>query len=167
MTDIALQPLAQVAFARYGDVIAHAGAERRRDIKGAFTHGTAVPSPAMWVNRLAAHPATYIEIDLLECHPASAQSLIPLSRSRFAVIVCEPDPGGQPDLATLSAFVTDGGQGVCYRPGCWHFAFTPIDSDAQVAVVFASRTGEGDTQFARLQTGLRVRLEPTSAEAQS
>jgi ureidoglycolate lyase len=159
MTAISLEPLTAASFKAFGHVVAHSGDQRRFDFPAAFAHSTSLASPGMWVNRMKAHRASSLLVSSMECHPHSAQTFIPLGCGRCVVIVCESDDGGEPEPSTLRAFVTDGRQGVCLLPACWHFAFTAIDTDSDVAVLFASCSQSGGTRIADLDRAVEVRMD--------
>jgi ureidoglycolate lyase len=62
---------------------------------------------------------------LLEKHPHSTQTFVPMNASRYLAVVALG--GDAPDLATLQAFVAHGGTAVSYRPGVWHHPLIALD----------------------------------------
>jgi ureidoglycolate lyase len=67
-----------------------------------------------------------LEIKLLEKHQHSTQVFMPMTdAARFLTIVCLG--ADAPDLATLLVFLTEGAQGVSYRPGVWHYPMTVLE----------------------------------------
>lgn len=153
MTQNAMRIQAQTidpdSFAAYGEIIQHAGDKRRHDLAVPFATAGRPLNQAIWVNKLGRHPDRSVAVDLLERHPYSAQTFIPLQPSRCLVVVALSDPAGQPDLETLRAFVTRQGQGVAYRPSVWHYSFTSLDTANEVAVIMGDSGGQDDTQYAR------------------
>ncbi|KAH0612874.1 uncharacterized protein H6S33_009254 [Morchella sextelata] len=97
---------------------------------------------------------------ILERHPYSSQSFIPLAlppcadndtASRYLVIVAptlRDVEGAPPDLEGLRAFVCSGVQGVTYAAGTWHAPMVALgEVEVQFAVVVAENGVEGeDTQ---------------------
>lgn len=67
-----------------------------------------------------------LEIKLLEKHPYSTQAFLPMSTTgRYLTVVAL---GGEtPDLSTLAVFITEGAQGVSYKPGVWHYPMTVLE----------------------------------------
>ena len=149
--------LSAYAFELYGDVIENKTNQRRRDFSTPFAGLDAGTTPRFWVNRLQPSPTRSIVIDLMECHPRSPQTFIPMREVPYLIAVALSGDDGLPDPRTLSAFTSEGGQGVCYRRSVWHFAFTSLDDINEVAVIMAD-SGHGDTLFARLAQPVIVDL---------
>ncbi|KAI1814160.1 ureidoglycolate hydrolase [Poronia punctata] len=81
-----------------------------------------------------------IEIKILERHPFTSQTFIPLAGGKYLVVVAPtsdekdedgdfpgPEKGkgmgmgkGMPDLKNLKAFIANGNQAVTYKAGTWH-----------------------------------------------
>lgn len=63
-------------------------------------------------------------IKVLEKHPFSSQTFLPMGRDRedvsYLVVVALADESGEPDLSTLEAFTCKGTQAVTYGAGVWH-----------------------------------------------
>jgi ureidoglycolate lyase len=72
-----------------------------------------------------------------------------------------------PNSDTLCAFVSDGGQGVCYRRGVPHFAFTSLDEVNEVVVIMSEAGDDHDTVVVDLAQPVRVDLRAKSAPAVS
>jgi ureidoglycolate lyase len=65
------------------------------------------------------------EAKLLERHAFSSQLFVPMNAGRYLVVVAE---GGEaPDLATLSVFLAQGAEAICYAPGIWHHPMIALD----------------------------------------
>lgn len=65
------------------------------------------------------------EIKVLEKHPFSTQTFIPMGRDiksgyAYLVVTALPDKNGEPDLLTLQAFLCKSNQAVTYGAGVWH-----------------------------------------------
>ncbi|KAI1188129.1 ureidoglycolate hydrolase [Nemania serpens] len=137
--------------------------------------------------REAKAKADSIEIKVLERHPFTTQTFIPLTADgtkRYLVVVAPtldptsededlpvPDEGeivglqrpGLPDLTGLTAFVATGEQGVTYGAGTWHapmIALGPPDSTVDFVVVqFANDVPVEDCQ--------EVAIEGADAEGEA
>lgn len=152
------EPISASAFQPYGDIVENKTELRRRDVPLAFqTHGVEL-KPEMWVNRLPRHGLSRTVIDVLESHPYSSQTFIPMQPSRCMVVVALSDANGEPDLATLRAFVTKPGQGVCYRHDVWHYTFLSLDSANEVAVTLGTTGRNDDTVIVRLPGAIDVNI---------
>ena len=159
MSTMQLTPLALSveSFARYGDVVEHQGNDTRRVLDTPFSNESSGLRYRFTVNRLQRADTQKIQITEVERHPHSAQTFIPLSGStRHLVVVALSDEAGKLDPATLQAFVSNGRQGVSYRTGVWHFAFTAIDSDAEVAVILGLTGQSTDTEYTTLSAMVDV-----------
>lgn len=121
-----IEPLTQVAFAPFGDVIEFAG-------HGSYpiNNGMADRFHALAEVELGGDDARAVislvssrqftlprEVDHLEYHPHGSQAFIPLDATPFIVVVASA--ASEPALEGLRAFVTDGKQGINYRAGTWH-----------------------------------------------
>lgn len=156
---IAAEPLTAEAFSAYGEIVDNKTGMRRRDLSVPFQPADVPVSPALWVNRLEQHRSLAIHVDSMECHPHSAQTFIPMYPSRCLAVVALPDSDGKPDLNSVRAFVTRPGQGICYRPAIWHYAFTSLDGPNEVAVIMGSTGGGDDTIVERLFPGINVQVK--------
>jgi ureidoglycolate lyase len=79
-------------------------------------------------------------IGMLEQHPFSRQAIVEMRGLDFILAVCVPKANGQPDLASLRAFLFPHGFGVIYRKGVWH---TPIIGIAKVGQFFVQSWQDG------------------------
>lgn len=64
---------------------------------------------------------------VLECHPYSAQAIVPMQGADWAVVVCHSGQGGRPALESLRAFRFGASEGVIYAPGIWHHPIIALD----------------------------------------
>jgi ureidoglycolate lyase len=81
-----------------------------------------------------------VPVDILERHPLGSQAFIPLAEAVMCVVVAPP--GDQLRTEDLRAFVTNGRQGVNYRPGTWHMPLVVFRAGQRFVVV--DRGGPGD-----------------------
>jgi ureidoglycolate lyase len=148
------------AFAPYGEVIEHAGELPRRPMAVPFDAPRADVRFGMTVNRLEHVHEPVVHVDLLERHPHSPQTFIPLGGvTRTLVVVAGSTAEGALDLSSLCAFICAPHQGVVYRVGVWHYAFTSIDGQADVAVILGRAHQGDDTEYTRLQVPVEVMLQ--------
>jgi ureidoglycolate lyase len=152
--EIAVRPLTSEAFSPFGEVIEvdecravsinDGFATRYHDLAGVDVqeeNGRALIS----IFRGRPRPLP-IRIDMMERHPLSSQAFMPLQRQPFVVVVAPP--GGLTGVRDLQAFITNGGQGVNYARGVWHFPLLVLKEEQDFLVI--DRGGDGsncDTQF--------------------
>ena len=158
------EPLTPAGFAPYGEVIAppaqsgrtyfDAGLGDRR--KGALASLSMIRVPP-----LAALP---MRATVLERHEFSSQSFVPLSVSRWLVVVAPPATGGGPDAKRAQAFVAGPGQGITLHAGTWHHGLTVLDREAEFAIFMWRDGGPGDEEFVTLATPFDIAV-PVSGEA--
>jgi len=79
-------------------------------------------------------------LQVVERHPLGSQAFLPLDESPFLVVVAKAGPPPPPE--DLSLFVTNGRQGVCYRPGVWHGLL--LTAFAEMDFIVVDRVGPGD-----------------------
>ncbi|MEX4002125.1 ureidoglycolate lyase [Paraburkholderia sp. EG285A] len=142
-----VEPLTRDRFAPFGDVIEVADkqgfqinegmARRYHDlarIDVTQEHGRPI------VSILTTRPNTFpFVVKCVQRYPLSSQAFIPLTGCPFVVVVAEDRDAGPKQL---SAFITDGKQGINYRPGAWHH--TLIVPDREAAFVVIDRGGPGE-----------------------
>jgi len=84
-----------------------------------------------------------LRVELMERHPISSQAFVPMGKAVFLVVVGERST--KPEPGDLRAFVTNGRQGINYRPGTWHHPLTTFTT-ADFLVVDRKGPGEGHDQ---------------------
>ena len=148
MNRIELEPLTATQFAPFGNVIEiakdaqsfgiNAGTtERFHDLASiTFSGGNARPIISMARAQPFALP---IKLTMLERHPDGSQAFIPVTPSRFIVVVAQ-DENGTPGMPR--AFMASPGQGVNYTQNTWHGVLTALDVVTDFIIV--DRTGDGD-----------------------
>jgi ureidoglycolate lyase len=156
---LSAESLSAAAFSAYGEVLENKSTQRRRDFDVPFEQIDIGAKPRLWVNRLPRCRTASIEIDAMESHPRSPQTFIPMQSVPCLVVVALSGKDGQPDPSTLRAFVSKGGQGICYRPSVWHYTFTSLGGPNEVVVIMTSTGRENDTVTARLQPPVKVNLK--------
>ena len=155
---IIAEPLEASGFSAFGEVI-QAPPEGRRQF---FNERLENNRPAA---RVDLSLATITPVDrlplpatVMERHPFSSQTFLPLKASRYLVIVAPDGDHGGPDLAGVRAFVAGGDQGITYRCGVWHHGVTVLDEAAVIAVLMWCDGSSGDEEFLDLDTPFEVVL---------
>ncbi len=147
------QTLTAGAFAPFGQVLdssgagdghaANAGTARRFDGAADFDNRRDHAQPNLALFDVQPLPLPHA-ITVLEQHPYSTQTFLPLRATAYAVAVCSPDPTGAPDAATLQAFVVPPDVGVHYWVGTWHHAIIALDAPARFAALVWEDGTAGD-----------------------
>lgn len=148
MKRIELEPLTAEEFAPFGNVIEigkdaqsfgiNAGTtERFHDLANVTISGD---NARPIISMARAQPFSLpLKLDMLERHPDGSQAFIPVTPTRFIVVVA-PDENGTP--GTPRAFMTSPGQGVNYTQNSWHGVLTALDVVTDFIIV--DRAGDGD-----------------------
>jgi ureidoglycolate lyase len=131
------------AFAGFGEVVsaladggssANGGTARRFD----YTSTLYNDRPHARANMVAVRCAPVslpLQIKLLEKHPHSSQTFVPMLCSRYLVCVAPTGKDGLPQLDGLKAFICRPGQGINYHAGTWHHPLVVLDTPAQFAML--------------------------------
>lgn len=145
---IEAQPLTQDAFAPFGDVIETDGArhypinrgavERFHDLASIDVGEDGRALVSIFECRRPTRPP--VRVDLVERHPLGSQAFIPVGGAVMCIVVAPPRDEVSP--ADLRAFVSNGSQGVNYRPGVWHMPLVAFEAGQRFIVV--DRGGPGD-----------------------
>jgi ureidoglycolate lyase len=148
---LAAEPLSAAAFAPFGHVIDESGpafsvndGSSRRFHDLAPLHAAAGGWSGISIFRCKRAVALPLSVSWLEYHPLGSQVFVPRQAVPFVVVVAPPAP--EPDLALARAFLTDGGQGVSYRPGVWHMPLAPL---APASFLVIDRIGPGENCVVR------------------
>ncbi len=144
---IQIESLTAEAFAPYGDVIETEGRDSFPINEGRADRYDALslvdcdgqdqsPQLSLVEARQYDLPQT---VTFLERHPFGSQAFVPISNTRFMVVVAAP--GEDIDDSTLKAFVSNGHQGINYHRNTWHHVIlTPFDA---VSFIVVDRTDPG------------------------
>lgn len=143
-------------FAPFGEVVEHAGKERRRRLTNPFDALPEATRFAMWITRADAPARLPLRVSLLERHRSAAQTFIPLTPVRYLVVVAPSDPAGLPDLAGIRAFIAGPGQGVSYRRETWHHGLTVLDRSGDFVVAMGLREDRKDDEFLDLADDVEI-----------
>jgi ureidoglycolate lyase len=141
--EIRAVPLTPEAFAPFGEVVAagvgtsspaNQGTALRYDGAARLESSRPAARPTLAVYRSTATSLPF-EVRLLEKHPASTQTFLPMACARFLVCVAPAAADGTPDVARLAAFLCSRGQGINYRRGVWHHPIVALDGPAELAML--------------------------------
>ena len=100
---------------------------------------------------------------VLERHPFSSQTFLPLQAARYFVIVAPDNDEGGPALTRVRAFVSGSEQGITYRCGVWHHAMTVLDETAVMAILMWCDGSSGDEELLAIDTPFEVVLPVAAA----
>jgi ureidoglycolate lyase len=165
---ILARPLTAEAYAPYGAVVmasprgepgrpVNQGTARRWDNLASIENLRPGASLNLSVFRCQPRPPGPIPVALLEKLPASTQVFLPMTARRYLVIVALGDE--RPDLATLSAFIASGAQGISYSPGVWHHPMIALDAEIDFACLVWEDGSEEDCAEVRLSDADRPVIE--------
>lgn len=143
----AAKPLTPDAFAPFGQVL--------RPPEGAgrvyFDDGLANLRPqaraSISMARVVEPVALPFEAKLLERHEFSSQSFVPLSVSRWLIMVAPHAPEGGPDLSRIEAFIAGPDEGITFGENVWHHPLTVLDGPGTFALSMWLDGTRGDEEF--------------------
>ncbi|MBT8333156.1 MAG: ureidoglycolate lyase [Desulfobacterales bacterium] len=147
--EIKVRPLNRWEFKPFGDIIEIDGHGESRSINDGFATryhdlahvdvNAAEGRPLINIFRGRPRPLP-LTIHMMEKHPLGSQAFMPLHQNPFVIVVAPPGDGVNP--MNLSAFITNGSQGVSYARGVWHFPLLVLGGEQDFLVI--DRGGEGD-----------------------
>jgi len=149
------EPLTAEAFAPFGEVFSRLSEPGRLDPQLILENSRPGARPVLTLIRVAPKQVP-LEVTMLERHPHSSQTFVPLQVTRYLVIVAPKQPDGGPDLAQVRAFVVAADQGVNYRLDTWHHSLTVIDKEGEFAVLVWNDGSSADTEFLPLSESFVV-----------
>ena len=95
---------------------------------------------------------------VLERHPCSSQTFIPIKVARYLVTVAPDKPDGGPDLDRVKCFLADSKQGITYRRGVWHHDMTVLDETAEMAILMWCDGSGEDEELRELDVPIEISL---------
>jgi ureidoglycolate lyase len=152
---ITAEPLTAEAFAPFGEVFTRPADPGRLDPRLLLENGRPGARPMVTLIRVAPKQVP-LEVTMLERHPHSSQTFVPVQVARYLVIVAPKQPGGGPDLAQVRAFIVAGNQGVNYHRDTWHHGLTVLDKEGEFAVFMWNDGSDEDTEFLPLSESFVV-----------
>jgi ureidoglycolate lyase len=135
------RPLTRTQFAPYGDVIETGGSEhfpinagtieRYHDLARVEAGGGGrVLVSIVQCSQVSTLPH---RLNLIERHSLGSQAFIPMDLAPMVIVVAPP--GDSINTDELEAFVSDGKQGINYRPGVWHMPLIAFEKGHRFLVV--------------------------------
>lgn len=162
-TFLRLEPIEARSFAPFGALVQRSpgegvavnlGAATRHAIDAALEHDAGARlTLAMYHLHARVGP---IRLRALERHPASAQLFVPIGAARYLVCVCHCDEAGEPELASLRAFVAEDGQGILYRRGVWHHPLWSLGPACELLMAMGATGTAADCETRTLETPISV-----------
>jgi ureidoglycolate lyase len=146
-----IAPLTRQVFRAYGEVIETEGAERFETNAGYAERfhdlaridcAAAGGRPALGIFRARPFPLP-LRVQMMERHPISSQAFVPMGPATCLIIVAEAS--ARPEPTDLKGFLSNGRQGVNYRPGTWHHPLVVL-GPADFLVVDRQGPGKGHDQ---------------------
>ena len=147
------QPLTAEGFMPYGTVIAvaddsaggrliNSGTTLRFDLIDDMQLSAEAGRPMLALFRAQARSFPHAVTEM-ERHALGSQTFVPMGgERRFVIVVARADAA--PTTDALTAFVTDGRQGVMLAPGTWHHALLAVDAGDFVVVERVAATVDCD-----------------------
>jgi ureidoglycolate lyase len=151
---IAADPIDAKAFAPFGDVIVQPRGGARTDWSDALVH-PGVNAAMSFSTANVAMTRFPAMLTMMERHPHSFQTFIPLDVSGYLVCVA---PNGADDLPAMDqarAYIVPAGIGITYRANAWHHPMLALDRPGQFAILMWM-SGGGDDEFVDLGKPLTV-----------
>jgi ureidoglycolate lyase len=157
------EPLEASAFAPFGDVLEAPTQGRRRHFDSILGDTRPNARPRFWISRVPVLEHLPAACEMMEHHPCSSQTFVPISVSRFLIAVAPGLGDGQPDLQRLRAFVGRSNQGFTYRAGVWHHGIRALDEPAIFAVLIWQDGGRHDEVFIPVSRSISIAVDPNSS----
>jgi ureidoglycolate lyase len=155
---IRAQPLTAEAFAPFGQVLMAAGHEaQRHEFAARLENRRLEAKPNLTFIRAESIPGQYA-VSLVERHPQSSQTFVPLNGTRYVVAVCPSVGEGVPDLDRLAVFVAEGSQAINYNAGAWHAPHRILSGPGEFVMLRWDDGTEDDTESRPLGTAIEVEL---------
>lgn len=146
-------------FAPFGDVICPPLSGDRTDWSRPFANTRANARISLYT--ASVEPAALpVALSVLERHPHSFQTFIPLNASRYLVCVAPGGAGDLPEIDGLRAFIVSPGTGITYHANVWHHPMMALDRAAQFAVWMWRSGGDDDEEFVDLDRPVYVQSPP-------
>lgn len=147
--NIRAEPIDATAFAPFGDVVAQPRGGKRTDWSAALARPQKNASLSLSTANvaMARFPAS---LTMMERHPHSFQSFIPLDVSGYLVCVAPNGADDLPVMDQLRAYIVPAGIGITYRARAWHCPMMALDRPGQFAIVMWMSGDGSDDEFVDL-----------------
>ena len=153
MREIAVEPVEAEAFRPFGFVLG--------TVSQALAPQSLRPAADAVIEMLKPRGPTGRElhvVELLERHPFSTQTFIPIGVATYLVVVASSAADGSPNLTRLRAFRIPGSTIVQYHAAVWHAPLTALDPAGSFAMHVHRDGSSGDTEFLDIPP-VAIRLE--------
>ncbi|MDE5444426.1 ureidoglycolate hydrolase [Bradyrhizobium sp. CSA207] len=157
---VSLEPLSAAAFAPFGDVASRPTGERRRYLPTMQNRADEAKSFSLWISGAVTLGRLPLRATMLERHPYSAQTFVPLGSARYLAVVCSAAPDGDPDLTMLRGFIASPDQVVTYARNVWHHPMTVLDAPMEFAVAMGVTGLHDDDVFFGLDVAVTIVMPP-------
>ena len=161
------EPLTAAAFKPYGEVLAAPPQGGRAYFDGGLENARGQARASLSMIRLAPLEGLSMQARVLERHAYSSQSFVPLSVSRWLVIVAPPAAAGGPDARRAQAFVAGPGQAITLLAGTWHHGLTVLDREAQFSIFMWRDGSPGDEELVTLDQPFGIAVPPDTTATQA
>lgn len=161
---IIAEPLNADSFSEFGEIIQRPPAGARQHYNELLENARADARVDLYLTAIEPVDRLPLHATVMERHPFSSQTFLPLKASRYLVVVAPDGSDGGPDLTRVRAFVSGGNQGVTYRRGIWHHIMTALDETAVMVVLMWCDGTNGDEEFLDLATPFDVVLPDGTAD---
>lgn len=155
---IIARPIEATAFAPYGQLLETPANGGRQDYAAALSASGDGLKPNLAIVRGEPKPMP-LRLEAMERHPASSQAFMPLSASRYLVLVCPSNADGTPDLGRLEAFQCNGNQAINYSRGTWHHGMTTLGEAGTFAMFMWDEGHERDTEWCRVNETIIISVD--------
>lgn len=156
--NVIAEPLHPESFAPFGDVLECSNRTTRIFFNESLENARIGAKVDLSMARIAPVDNSPLAVKMMERHPYSSQTFIPVRMSRYLVIVAPDNADLRPDVSRVRAFVAGSHQGITYRRGVWHHGMTVLDEVAEMAVLMWCDGGDGDEEFIELESPFSVLL---------
>ena len=146
------RPISLEAYASFGALVAprasaprsanHGNAEAWDDLAALVNARGEAARPTVSLFRCAPLLDGELHVRWLERHPASTQMFVPMSASRYLLVVARG--GDEPELESLRAFIVPGTQAITYAPGIWHHPMVALGREADFVNFLFADGSAGD-----------------------
>lgn len=152
---IRAEPIDAKAFSPYGDVVAQPRGGARTDWSGALAQPRQNAAISLSTANVAMtrFPAS---LTMMERHPHSFQTFIPLDVSGYLVCVAPNGADDLPVLDQLHAYIVPAGIGITYRAKAWHCPMMSLDRPGQFTILMWMSGDGSDDEFVDLAKPVTV-----------
>jgi ureidoglycolate lyase len=154
---ISAEPLTAAAISPFATVL-EAAAQKATVFDAVFEQSDLPGAFAFTILRADPVSTELVGIEVLERHPHSAQSFLPMAAGRWLVLVAPDAPDGSPDLSLTKAFLATPGQSVCIHRNVWHAPLTVFDQPSKFGMIMWKSTAGVDGVVQKLERPISIML---------